>query len=322
MHFFRLIVLLPLPVGLVLLGNLLQGGQLRALYHPMPLILVLGMTFGFMVFSYSLNTIGKNMLVALNSREASLPLCKEARDFFATMGRYALVSALLGSVGGLAYTVYSLNSPEKIGIGVVFCLFSLLYGFFFQFFFAYPLENNINERVFIGQTKPLTNSEDKSNYATLGIMVSLITLPLMILLTRNGNFQNFILPILLFSASGPLAAIIMSNFSYRGRAFTKLSAFKLSVMADAAIASGLIAFIVGLIHVFQNLSNVDQMTLGLTMISIAPFYSLMAFSFFKHLEGQVRRARNGSPLTPFMPHILSFGLVVSVALLLAVFISP
>lgn len=124
----------------LMIGMLLEGGNLRTIMHLTSFLMVFGPITGFAIAAYpsSLLMMGvRTVLTGYSPKHEDRPRIRAA---FHNLGQVAVLAATVSAIIGMVHVASNLNHIETIGQGVAVVFLSFLYGLGFKLFVVLPVE--------------------------------------------------------------------------------------------------------------------------------------------------------------------------------------
>ena len=113
---------------LVITFGILIGSSLLPFVHPPALIIVLGVLFGGLIWSFPAGEIAAVLQEMLTKVELTEERALAGHAFFSRAADLAIGAGLVGTLIGLTQMLQSLEDPTTIGPAMAMALLTLLYG--------------------------------------------------------------------------------------------------------------------------------------------------------------------------------------------------
>lgn len=144
----RMLFGMTLGIGLSVAAILLEGGKLNSFFQLGMLLVVAGVTAGYLLMSSPLNVTGELIGIALGRRTSTdTVLLRHGVALFADLGKASIAAGMIGLVIGLIHVMENLDKPALIGVGIAASFTALLYGFLGRQFVAQPLSDSLSEHL-------------------------------------------------------------------------------------------------------------------------------------------------------------------------------
>ena len=136
-----------LALGMFVLGVVFAAGSARVFVNLAALIVVIVPTFALLLGNYSFREFGRCFSIGFSPVTPSAADLAMGVVFFRSLGRYAIISGLIGFFIGIVVSVSSLyEDPKDVGIGVGISLMTLLYGLAIKLLIAGPFQTGLEKR--------------------------------------------------------------------------------------------------------------------------------------------------------------------------------
>ena len=130
----------------ILLGTLLEGGQVSSMIGLRPLAMVLGGALGALVIAYPVRSIKNSLLLAITGRQASKANYLQSANIFKSYGELLVLSSGVTFVIGVHHVLSNLGNPQNIGPGVAVGILGVLYCLLMKLFVCKPLHDSFTRR--------------------------------------------------------------------------------------------------------------------------------------------------------------------------------
>lgn len=158
----RLVLGVFLGIFFMLLGLLLEGGQLSSLIGVTAFIIVIGGAFGALIVAFPASTVAKSMVLALTGRQATKAGYIDAARVFKAFGDFALLSGFVSVLFGTIHVLENLDKLDMIGPGLAVAIVGVLYGLLAKMFIGRALASSFTARAY-----PSAEPVDRSDHDEL-----------------------------------------------------------------------------------------------------------------------------------------------------------